>query len=70
MGHVWLCGACMVGMQAGDDAGKAKGADKAVRKEAGRLTKLQEELERLEARWSDSALIQYCIFSSHVVDDS
>ena len=40
----------MVGIQVGDDAGKGKGADKAVRKEAGRLTKLQEELERLEAR--------------------
>lgn len=47
----------MVGMQAGDDAGKAKGADKAVRKEAGRLTKLQEELERLEARWSNSHIM-------------
>ena len=45
---VRLCGGCM---QAGDDAGKAKGADKALRKEAGRLTKLQEELERLEARY-------------------
>lgn len=39
-------------MQAGEDGGKAKGADKAIRKEAGRLTKLQEELERLEARCS------------------
>ncbi|KAL3135150.1 hypothetical protein ABBQ32_008084 [Trebouxia sp. C0010 RCD-2024] len=38
------------GTEAGDDTGKAKGADKALRKEAGRLTKLQEELERLEAR--------------------
>lgn len=46
----------MVGFQAGDDAGKAKGADKAVRKEAGRLTKLQEELERLEARSSNCPL--------------
>ena len=38
-------------VQAGGDAGKAKGADKALRKEAGRLTKLQEELEKLEARY-------------------
>ena len=47
---------CVVGIQAATagDAGKAKGADKAVRKEAGRLTKLQEELERLEARCSHS----------------
>lgn len=46
-----MCREGKVGMQAGEDIGKAKGADKAVRKEAGRLTKLQEELERLEARW-------------------
>ena len=46
-----MCWEGVVGLQAGEDAGKAKGAEKAVRKEAGRLTKLQEELERLEARW-------------------
>ena len=37
-------------LQAEGEAGKSKGADKVLRKEAGRLTKLQEELERLEAR--------------------
>lgn len=65
----------MVGIQAdAQDAGKAKGADKAVRKEAGRLTKLQEELERLEARCGHSvhppsmvllsALLHCCFIST------
>lgn len=49
-----LYGGVMGIQAAAGDAGKAKGADKAVRKEAGRLTKLQEELERLEARCSNS----------------
>ena len=38
-------------LQAEADAAKAKGADKALRKEVGRLTKLQEELEWSEARY-------------------
>ena len=37
--------------QAAGEGSKAKGQDKIVRKEAGRLTKLQEDLERIEARW-------------------
>ena len=34
------------------EGSKAKGQDKALRKEAGRLTKLQEDLERIEARYA------------------
>ena len=38
--------------QAAGEGSKAKGQDKTLRKEAGRLTKLQEDLERIEARWA------------------
>ncbi len=38
--------------QAAVEGSKAKGQDKALRKEAGRLTKLQEDLERIEARYA------------------
>ena len=43
---------CAFGVQADGEAAKSKGNDKVLRKETGRLTKLQEELERVEARCS------------------
>ena len=53
-------------LQAEGDASKGKGADKALRKEAGRLTKLQEELERSEARYSPHDHF-FCCFSARFV---
>ena len=46
--------------QAAGEGGKAKGQDKALRKEAGRLTKLQEDLERIEARCGAQQQVILC----------
>lgn len=46
-------------MQEEGGKGKGGGQDKLVRKEQGRLTKLQEDLERLEARQGLSTDVLY-----------